>query len=132
MFLKYIRFVLILIIWFIICYFIFIFQAESNFSGYTYSLLPQNYDVQFTDIQSNNGANIQQLSLSADNDFSLEAYIKNPEMPGKIPAILLLGGMLTGKKAVEYAYDVENVILISPDYPYKIRYQYDFLLFWPT
>jgi dienelactone hydrolase len=47
-------------------------------------------------------------------------------MPGKIPAILLLGGMLTGKKAVEFAYDVENVILIAPDYPYKIRYRYDF------
>jgi dienelactone hydrolase len=126
MFFKYIRFVLIVIIWYIICYFIYIFQAEADFSGYTYSLLPQNYEVRYTDIQSDNGVTIQQLSLSSGNAFSLQAYIKNPEMPGKLPAILLLGGMLTGKKAVEYAYDVENVILISPDYPYKIRYQYDF------
>jgi predicted peptidase len=42
----------------------------------------------------------------------------------RFPAIILLGGKTTGKYAVDHALDIENVLIISPDYPYEPRESY--------
>jgi dienelactone hydrolase len=120
------RLIFFITAWFVLAYFIWIFQAQSDFSGYINSLLPEDYDVQLTEIQSNDSVSIQQLIITSADDSILEAYIKNPKTNHKIPGIVLLGGVMTNKMAVEYAYDVDNVVLVSPDYPYKVRYRYGF------
>lgn len=42
----------------------------------------------------------------------------------RYPAIVLLGGKATGKYAVDYALDIRDVIVVSPDYPYEPRESY--------
>jgi cephalosporin-C deacetylase-like acetyl esterase len=41
--------------------------------------------------------------------------------------IIILGGMMTGKTAVNYAYGVDEVIVAAPDYRYKLREKYNIL-----
>ena len=117
---------LIIFIWFIYIYLVFLLQSERDFSRYTKSLLPKHYQVEITKIKADTTTTIYQLNLSDKSNFTIEAYIKRPNNEEKLSTVLLLGGMLTGKRAVEYAYDVENVIIIAPDYPYKFRKKYSF------
>jgi len=50
--------------------------------------------------------------------------------PGKrYPAIILMGGKTTGKYAVDYALDIQDVILVAPDYPYEPRDSYSVIEF---
>jgi dienelactone hydrolase len=42
----------------------------------------------------------------------------------RYPAVIVLGGKATGKYAVDYALDIENVIIAAPDYPYEPRASY--------
>jgi dienelactone hydrolase len=44
--------------------------------------------------------------------------------PVRYPAVIVLGGKATGKYAVDYALDIENVIIAAPDYPYEPRTSY--------
>jgi dienelactone hydrolase len=111
--------------WLLVSYIIFLSQVKSNFATYITSLLPQSYDIELKQLRSDSAASIHQLHLYSENGFSLEAHIKFPHIEEPIPALLLLGGMMTGKNSVEYAYDVDSVLLIAPDYPYQIRYHYD-------
>jgi fermentation-respiration switch protein FrsA (DUF1100 family) len=56
----------------------------------------------------------------------------NPKIAGNVrryPAIILLGGKATGKYAIDYAIDIEDVIIIAPDYPYEPRASYTLLQF---
>ena len=47
----------------------------------------------------------------------------------RYPAVILLGGKTTGKYAVEYALDIQDVILLAPDYPYEPRDSYSIIEF---
>jgi alpha/beta superfamily hydrolase len=47
----------------------------------------------------------------------------------RYPAIILLGGKTTGKYAVDYALDIQDVILVAPDYPYEPRDSYSVIDF---
>jgi hypothetical protein len=114
----------IIILWFSLNYIIFLFQPLIDFTLYTESLMPASYQVAIDTVSYDQNNVIKQIILTGDKGFSLEAYIKKPLKDGEHPAILLLGGMMTGKTAVNYAYNVNNILLISPDYPYKIRKQY--------
>jgi hypothetical protein len=44
----------------------------------------------------------------------------------RYPAILLLGGKATGKYAIDYALDIDSVIILALDYPYEPRDTYTF------
>jgi hypothetical protein len=116
----------IIIFWFSLNYIIFLLQPLVDFTLYTESLLPTSYQVAIDTVSYDKNNVIKQIVLTGDKGFFLEAYIKEPLKDSKLPAILLLGGMMTGKTAVNYAYNVNNILLISPDYPYKIRKQYTF------
>jgi alpha/beta superfamily hydrolase len=48
----------------------------------------------------------------------------HPVTEERYPAIILLGGKTTGKYAVDYALDIQDVILVAPDYPYEPRDSY--------
>ncbi len=47
----------------------------------------------------------------------------------KYPAIILLGGKATGKNAVRYAFNIDDVVIVSPDYAYEPRRSYSMLDF---
>ena len=114
-----------LLLWFTCCYYSFLKQGDLKFSEYITSLLPLRYTSELTVFEEQEDAVICALRLYSGNGFNLHAQIRNPRIPGKVPAILLLGGMMTGKKAVEYAYHIDHVLLISPDYPYEVRSKYN-------
>jgi dienelactone hydrolase len=111
-------------IWFVCCYICFIKQGDLKFSEYITSLLPDQYTVETQVLEEKPESVFYSLHLSDGKNFNLQALLKDPCIPGKIPAILLLGGMMTGKKAVEYAYEVDSVLLVAPDYPYTVQAHY--------
>jgi len=115
-----------MVIWFISCYICFIKQGDFKFSSYITSLLPKNYQTDLRPLDENPETTIYSLHFTDGNVFNIQAQVKDPGLAGKIPAILLLGGMMTGKKAVEYAYNVDSVLLIAPDYPYTVKSHYSF------
>jgi fermentation-respiration switch protein FrsA (DUF1100 family) len=43
---------------------------------------------------------------------------------GKYPAIIVLGGKATGRNAVRYAFNIDDVVIVSPDYGYEPRRSY--------
>ena len=47
----------------------------------------------------------------------------------RLPAVIVLGGKATGRYAVNYALEIHNVIIISPDYPYEPRASYSITSF---
>jgi len=47
----------------------------------------------------------------------------------KYPAIILLGGKATGKNAVRYAFNIDDVVIVSPDYAYEPRQSYSAMQF---
>lgn len=48
------------------------------------------------------------------------------DLKRRSPAIILLGGKATGKYAVDYALNVDSVIILALDYPYEPRPYYSF------
>jgi dienelactone hydrolase len=89
-------------------------------------MIPQRYESELRVIEDTPEVLLYSLRLFDGTDFNVQAQVKDPRIPGQVPAILLLGGMMTGKKAVEYAYNVDSVLLIAPDYPYEVKPQYGF------
>ncbi|MEW6511700.1 MAG: hypothetical protein AB1428_12165 [Bacteroidota bacterium] len=70
------------------------------------------------------------LTLKTEAGFSVECGMLVPRTAGKkYSAIILLGGKATGKHAVDYAIDIDNVIIVAPDYPYAPRESYTLLEF---
>jgi len=117
---------LIIFFWFILSYFIFLFQPARDFESYIDSLKPKYIlsNENLTLVEKSDSYQIFSLKYNH-NQQSLEAFIKIPINGENLPAVIILGGMLTGKEAVNYAYSVENVIIAAPDYRYKPRSNYD-------
>jgi Prolyl oligopeptidase family len=67
------------------------------------------------------------LTINADNGFNVQAGLLAPrDSSMRYPAIILLGGKATGKYAVNYALDIDNVVILALDYPYEPRESYTF------
>jgi fermentation-respiration switch protein FrsA (DUF1100 family) len=67
------------------------------------------------------------LTINANNGFIVQAGLLVPyDSTKKYPAIILLGGMATGKYAVDYALDIDNVVILAIDYPYEPHESYTF------
>jgi hypothetical protein len=65
------------------------------------------------------------LTITADNGFNVQAGLLAPRDSSKrYPAIILLGGKATGKYAVNYALNIDNVVILALDYPYEPRESY--------
>jgi dienelactone hydrolase len=123
---KALQLLLGLLIWFSSCFICFFKQGDLKFPAYIASLIPGHYSSDLQIIEDKPDAVLYSLRLFDDHNFNLQVQLKDPHIPGKVPAILLLGGMLTGKKAVEYAYNVDSVLLVAPDYPYEVKTSYSF------
>lgn len=65
------------------------------------------------------------LRLQSTSGLSVECGLLVPRQSGKrYPAIIVLGGKATGKDAVDFALDIDNVVIAAPDYMYKPRASY--------
>jgi len=65
------------------------------------------------------------LTLRNNEEFTVRCGMLVPGQKGKrYPAIILMGGMATGKYAVGYALDVDDCIIVAPDYPYEPKASY--------
>jgi hypothetical protein len=68
------------------------------------------------------------ITLSNSEGFKIECGLLVPLQSGKrYPAVVLLGGKTTGKYAVDYAMDIDNIIILALDYPYEPRESYSLL-----
>ena len=65
------------------------------------------------------------LTIRANNAFNVQAGLLTPfDSSKKYPAIILLGGKTTGRYAINYALDINNIIILALDYPYEPRETY--------
>ncbi len=71
------------------------------------------------------------LRIESSSGLVVDCGILTPLREGNFPAVILLGGKATGKYAIDYALDIEDVIIVAVDYPYEPRSSYtvpEFLL----
>ncbi len=60
------------------------------------------------------------VSLRNDHDIAVKGYLKVPAETGELyPAFLVLGGLRTGRKTLDYIHNTRKVILLALDYPYE-------------
>ena len=73
--------------------------------------------------EKNDSAVKYSLLLKSDKNYEIDGYLRVPvKKDKKYPALILLGGIQTGKKIIDLVGDVsyaDSVIFISMDYPYK-------------
>lgn len=67
------------------------------------------------------------ITLHNSDGFKVECGLLVPlDTTKRYPVILLLGGKATGKYAIDYAMDIDSVIILALDYPYEPRETYTF------
>jgi len=60
------------------------------------------------------------LNLESTSGLRVECGLLVPNESGRrIPAIILLGGKATGKHAIDYAIDIDGVVIVAVEYPYE-------------
>lgn len=76
--------------------------------------------VQETHLETAEGHEIFEIRLRDDRELSVAGHLKVPEAPEKQhPAILILGGVRTGRRTIDYLGDTHGVVLFALDYPYE-------------
>lgn len=118
----------ILFFWLLLNYFIFLLQPSADFEEYIKSLTPDlnHLHSELTLLEKSESYALYNLSIDLDPK-PLHAYIRIPNKSKNFPIVIILGGMMTGKSAVNYAYGVTNVVLAAPDYRYNPRNDYNIL-----
>ncbi len=67
------------------------------------------------------------ITLHNASGFTIECGLLAPcDTTKRYPTIILLGGKATGKYAIDYAIDINNIVILALDYPYEPRDSYDF------
>ena len=86
--------------------------------------------------QAESDSLFQKVWVNLESDGGLQvacgllAPVRSPGAPQqRHPAIIVLGGKTTGKYAINYAFDVRDVVIIAPDYPYSPRPSYSLVEF---
>jgi hypothetical protein len=74
------------------------------------------------------------VTLTSSSGLQISCGVVVPHQPAgtpskKYPAIIALGGKATGKNAVRYAFGIDDVVIVSPDYAYEPRRSYSVLQF---
>lgn len=83
--------------------------------------------VEVTSFGSDTTLKQEWLSLRGDAGLIVQCGLLVPRTEVaslRYPAVILMGGKATGKHAIDYALDIRNVIIVSPDYPYNPRESY--------
>jgi hypothetical protein len=58
------------------------------------------------------------LTLASNSGLIVECGLLTPLKEGRYPVVIVLGGKATGKYAIDYALDIEDVHIVAVDYPY--------------
>jgi predicted esterase len=75
-------------------------------------------DVRFAE-QMNDGHTVYDVRLGNGDGLVVNGYLKVPdELERRCPALLILGGVRTGRRTIEYLGGTRGVILLALDYPY--------------
>ena len=65
------------------------------------------------------------LTLTSTSGMRVDCGMLKPRRAtGRLPAIILLGGKATGKYAIDYVPDIQDIIVVAVDYPYEPRSSY--------
>ena len=64
------------------------------------------------------------LRIESSSGLVVDCGLLTPVRGQRHPAVILLGGKATGKYAIDYALDIEEVIIVAVDYPYEPRPSY--------
>jgi len=79
-------------------------------------------------IEDNDGHKVLLVRLENDRGIVVQGYAKVPKSTsdteatsagGRHPAFILLGGVRTGKRSLEYIDVTRNIVLLALDYPYE-------------
>ena len=70
-------------------------------------------------IETENGHDILAVRLTDDRGLAVDGYLKTPtgEIEPRL-AFLILGGVRTGRKTIDYLDSIQGVVLLALDYPY--------------
>lgn len=72
---------------------------------------------------------IRWLTLYGSGGLKVECGMIAPRGEGRVPAIILLGGKRTGKRAVDYVPGIPGAVVVAVDYPYETRHSYSLVSF---
>jgi len=108
-----------------------LFIAGTVFLSMIFSFVPMTYQdyepfflsrglpLQIKEIPL--GDNDYEVLLQKDGDQPVRYYLSLPEKSGKFPAVIVIGGLETGKKSVEIVSELageRDLVLMGMDYPY--------------
>jgi hypothetical protein len=111
---------------FLVCLFI-LFYSFKDYTCYFRSKRDTQNSVSIQQFACDAFTRKSWLTIHADDGFTVQAGLLIPSDSSKrYPAIILLGGKATGKYAVNYALNIDNVIILALDYPYEPRGSYTF------
>jgi hypothetical protein len=66
------------------------------------------------------------LTLVNSDGFTVRCGLLEPrDVTKKYPAVILLGGIATGRHAVDYVVGLKNIFILAVDYPYTPRENYN-------
>ena len=76
-------------------------------------------------VSAHEGIVDQRLRLESSSGLKVDARVKRPDVAGRLPVLLMLGGHDTGKDAVDLVGLPEGVVFVAPDYPYHADHHPD-------
>jgi hypothetical protein len=99
-----------------------VFLSWKDYSPYFQSTRGAHMTISIHPYASDAATQKSWLSIRIDDGFTVQAGLLAPHDSSKrYPAIILLGGKATGKYAVQYALNIDRVIILALDYPYEPR-----------
>ena len=75
--------------------------------------------VRETLVEEAEGHRLYEVSIGNSQGIRTTGFMKIPAEPeGRCPALLILGGLRTGRKNIEYIHGTRGIVLLALDYPY--------------
>jgi predicted esterase len=70
-------------------------------------------------VEESRGHRFFEITLESSTGIRTNGFLKVPAIGGSLrPAFLILGGLRTGRKTLEYIHNTSGVIMLALDYPY--------------
>jgi predicted esterase len=71
-------------------------------------------------VGENDGHLLFEIALESSTGIRTNGFLKTPADDGALhPAFLILGGLRTGRKTVEYITNTRGIVMLALDYPYE-------------
>ncbi|UCH84852.1 MAG: alpha/beta hydrolase [Candidatus Latescibacterota bacterium] len=93
---------------------------RRDYLGHFLEQKGQLVSVEETPIEQGPGHSLLQFRLVNDRGIRVEGFMSLPSTPGgPYPVLLILGGLRTGKRTLDYVGHSEDLVLVALDYPYE-------------